>query len=82
LLIDSGIGYTLASLYCDKKNREAFAQLFPEFFDAVSHMTGQILKLAPFYPGAKCRVIILDGEVPQAQGFGDFLAKYNNSRSQ
>ncbi|KAJ7845808.1 hypothetical protein B0H14DRAFT_2584458 [Mycena olivaceomarginata] len=35
-------------------------------------------KLAPFYPDATSRVIILDGEVPQAQGFGNFLATYNN----
>ncbi|KAJ7824717.1 hypothetical protein B0H14DRAFT_2596999 [Mycena olivaceomarginata] len=70
--------YTLASLYCDTKTRVAFAQLFTEFFDAVSHVTGERFKLAPFYPDAACRVVILDGEVPQAQGFGDFLATYNN----
>jgi hypothetical protein len=71
-------GYTLASLYCDTKTRVAFAQLFTEFFDAVSHVTWERFKLAPFYPDAACRVVILDGEVPQAQGFGDFLATYNN----
>ncbi|KAK7024854.1 hypothetical protein R3P38DRAFT_3193769 [Favolaschia claudopus] len=69
---------TLASLYCDKQNTEAFAQLFKEFFDAIRHVTGEIFKLAPFYPDAKCRVVILDGEVPQVLGFGTFLADYND----
>ncbi|KAJ7902279.1 hypothetical protein B0H13DRAFT_1882657 [Mycena leptocephala] len=45
--------YTLGSLYCDTKNTEAFAQLFIEFFDTVQHITGQRLKIAPFYPDAK-----------------------------
>ncbi|KAJ6587236.1 hypothetical protein B0H10DRAFT_1831941 [Mycena sp. CBHHK59/15] len=66
------------SLYCDTKTQAAFAQLFTEFFDAVSHVTGERFKLAPFYPDATCRAVILDGEVPQAQGFGDFLTTYNN----
>ncbi|KAJ7826965.1 hypothetical protein B0H13DRAFT_2440016 [Mycena leptocephala] len=70
--------YTLGSLYCDTKNTEAFAQLFTEFFDTVQHITGQRLKIAPFYPDAKCRIVILDGEVPQGLGFGRFLATYNN----
>ncbi|KAJ7936884.1 hypothetical protein B0H13DRAFT_2430847 [Mycena leptocephala] len=70
--------YTLGSLYCDTKNTEAFAQLFTEFFDTIQHITGQRLKIAPFYPDAKCRVVILDGEVPQGLGFGRFLATYNN----
>ncbi|KAJ6523181.1 hypothetical protein B0H19DRAFT_1277046 [Mycena capillaripes] len=72
--------YTLASLYCDTKIQVAFAQLFTEFFDAVSHVTGERFKFAPFYSDATvtCQVVILDGEIPQAQGFGDFLATYNN----
>ncbi|KAJ7649098.1 hypothetical protein DFH06DRAFT_1332120 [Mycena polygramma] len=69
---------TFASLYCDKQTRQAFAQLFTELFDTVQQVTGEPLKLAPFFPTAKCRAIILDGEVPQAQGFADFLAKYND----
>ncbi|KAJ6454721.1 hypothetical protein C8R47DRAFT_1228572 [Mycena vitilis] len=67
---------TFASLYCDKQTRQAFAQLFTELFDTVQQVTG----IAPFFPTAKCRAIILDGEVPQAQGFADFLAKYNDPR--
>ncbi|KAJ6548279.1 hypothetical protein B0H10DRAFT_1969233 [Mycena sp. CBHHK59/15] len=66
------------SLYCDTKTQVAFAQLFTEFFDAVSHVTGERFKLAPFYPDATCWAVILDGEVPQAQGFGNFLTTYNN----
>ncbi|KAJ6496154.1 hypothetical protein C8R45DRAFT_1094409 [Mycena sanguinolenta] len=72
--------FTLASLYCDTQNKEAFTQLFKEFFDAVAHVTGERLKLAPFYPDAKCRVVIMDGEVPQAQGLAAFLEIYNNPR--
>ncbi|KAJ7210230.1 hypothetical protein C8J57DRAFT_1540028 [Mycena rebaudengoi] len=70
--------YTLASLFCDSKNTQAFAQLFTEFFDAIHHVTGEQFKLAPFYPDARCRTVMLDGEVPQALGFGAFLATYNN----
>ncbi|KAJ7135306.1 hypothetical protein C8R46DRAFT_1201556 [Mycena filopes] len=69
---------TFASLYCDKATTEAFSQLFTEFFDTIKQITGETLKLAPFYPDAKCRVVILDGEAPQALGFADFLASYNN----
>lgn len=71
-------GLTFASLYCDKKTREAFAQLFTELFDTVRQVTGQGLKLAPFFPDANCRTIMLDGEVAQAQGLADFLATYND----
>ncbi|KAJ6603071.1 hypothetical protein B0H10DRAFT_1957908 [Mycena sp. CBHHK59/15] len=39
---------------------------------------GERFKLAPFYPDATCWAVILDGEVPQAQGFGNFLTTYNN----
>ncbi|KAJ6602116.1 hypothetical protein B0H10DRAFT_1823469, partial [Mycena sp. CBHHK59/15] len=66
--------YTLASLYCDTKNTEAFTQLFIEFFDTIYHVMGEHFKLALFYPDAKCRIVMLDGEVPQALGFGAFLA--------
>ncbi|KAK6981621.1 hypothetical protein R3P38DRAFT_2664122 [Favolaschia claudopus] len=69
---------TLASLYCDKQNTEAFAQLFKEFFDTIRHVTGEVFKLAPFYPDAKCRVLLLDGEVPQVLGLGTFHADYND----
>ncbi|KAJ7084812.1 hypothetical protein B0H15DRAFT_802202 [Mycena belliarum] len=69
---------TFGSLYCDTATREAFSQLFTELFDTIRLVTGEILKLAPFFPDAACRVIILDGEVPQAQGLADFLAVYNN----
>ncbi|KAJ6596085.1 hypothetical protein B0H10DRAFT_1828568, partial [Mycena sp. CBHHK59/15] len=77
-LINYAPGYTLASLYCDTKTQVAFAQLFTKFFDAVSHVTRERFKLAPFYPDATCWAVILDGEVPQAQGFGNFLTTYNN----
>ncbi|KAJ7259323.1 hypothetical protein C8J57DRAFT_1233688 [Mycena rebaudengoi] len=65
-------------LVCDSKNTQAFAQLVTEFFDAIHHVTGEQFKLAPFYPDARCRIVMLDGEVPQALGFGAFLATYNN----
>jgi hypothetical protein len=78
LVIQSKLGLTFASLYCDKQTRPAFAQLFTELFDTVQQVTGEQFKLAPFYPDASCRVVILDGEVPQAQGFADWLSKYNN----
>ncbi|CAK5272286.1 unnamed protein product [Mycena citricolor] len=38
---------------------------------------GQTFKLAPFYPEATCRAIILDGEAAQALGLGEFLKTYN-----
>ncbi|KAJ7936314.1 hypothetical protein B0H13DRAFT_1853675 [Mycena leptocephala] len=41
---------TFASLYCDKKTREAFAQLFKELFDTIRPVTGEQFKLAPFFP--------------------------------
>ncbi|KAJ7934270.1 hypothetical protein B0H13DRAFT_1855441 [Mycena leptocephala] len=66
------------SLYCDRKTRPTFAQLFTELFDTIRQVTGEQLKLAPFYPDANCHIVILDGEVPQAQGFVDWLPKYNN----
>ncbi|KAJ7187583.1 hypothetical protein GGX14DRAFT_409088 [Mycena pura] len=71
-------GITFASLFCDTKTHEAFTQLFIELFDTIAEVTGQRLKLAPFYPDAKCRIVMLDGEVPQAQGLGAFLVTYND----
>jgi hypothetical protein len=73
-------GLTFASLYCDKKTKEAFAQLFIELFDTIRQVTGEPLKLAPFFPDAKCRVVIMDGEVPQAQGFAAFLVTFNDPK--
>ncbi|KAJ7503262.1 hypothetical protein B0H11DRAFT_2222543 [Mycena galericulata] len=69
---------TFTSLYCDKQSTESFLQLFTELFDTIRRVTGQPLKLAPFYPDPKCRAVIMDGEVPQALGFGQFLATYND----
>ncbi|KAJ7472507.1 hypothetical protein FB451DRAFT_983137, partial [Mycena latifolia] len=68
----------LTALYCDIKTKEAFAQLFTELFDTIREVTGQFLKLAPFFPDAKCRVVIMDGEVPQAQGFAELLKTHIN----
>jgi hypothetical protein len=65
-------------LYCDTQTKEAFAQLFTELFDTIFQVTGERLKLAPFYPDAECRVIVMDGEVPQAQGYAQFVATYND----
>ncbi|KAJ7162387.1 hypothetical protein C8R46DRAFT_1353332 [Mycena filopes] len=69
---------TFASLYCDTKTDDAFEQLFIELFAAIKRLTGETFKLAPFYPDAKCRIFILDGEVAQAQGLGKFLVNYND----
>ncbi|KAJ7842152.1 hypothetical protein B0H13DRAFT_2273623 [Mycena leptocephala] len=76
--LGAAVEAAFASLYCDRQTRPAFAQLFTELFDTVQQVTGGQFKLAPFYPDANCRVVILDGEVPQAQGFADWLSKYNN----
>ncbi|KAJ7697773.1 hypothetical protein B0H14DRAFT_3655259 [Mycena olivaceomarginata] len=67
-----------ASFYCDRKTKPAFEQLFIEFFDAVYRVTGDKFHLRPFYPDANCRVFVMDGEVAQVQGFGEFLAQYNS----
>ncbi|KAJ7799505.1 hypothetical protein B0H14DRAFT_3787817, partial [Mycena olivaceomarginata] len=69
---------TFASLFCDVKTTEAFTQLFTELFDTIARVTGKPLKLAPFFPDAKCRIVMLDGEVPQALGLGHFLVGYND----
>jgi hypothetical protein len=47
-------------------------QLFIELFDTIAQVTGKPLKLAPFFPDANCRLVILDGEVPQVLGLGHF----------
>jgi hypothetical protein len=65
-------------LFCDAKTTEAFTQLFTELFDTIARITGKPLKLAPFFPDAKCRIVMLDGEVPQALGLGHFLVGYND----
>ena len=65
-------------MYCDRATRAAFCRLFQEFFRIIPELTGAILKLAAFFPGnlsAKLKTIILDGEVAQAQGLADFLAR-------
>jgi hypothetical protein len=72
------LGITFASLFCDVKTTEAFTQLFTELFDTIARVTGKPLKLAPFFPDAKCRIVMLDGEVPQALGLGHFLVGYND----
>ncbi|KAJ6564299.1 hypothetical protein B0H19DRAFT_941731 [Mycena capillaripes] len=71
---------TFASLYCDTKSQEAFEQLFIEFFAAIKNLTGETFKLAPSFPDAKCRIIMLDGEVAQALGLGRFLVNYNDPK--
>ncbi|KAF7325502.1 hypothetical protein MKEN_00399200 [Mycena kentingensis (nom. inval.)] len=68
----------VGTLYCDRNTREAFEQLFIHFFGTVKRVTGRELGLRPWRPDAACRVVILDGEVAQAQGFGDFLVGYND----
>ncbi|KAJ6608982.1 hypothetical protein B0H10DRAFT_1814675, partial [Mycena sp. CBHHK59/15] len=64
---------TFGSLYCDTKKTEVFEQLFTELFATVKNITGETFKLAPFFPEAKCHIIMLDGEVAQGLGLGDFL---------
>ncbi|KAJ7203077.1 hypothetical protein GGX14DRAFT_652541 [Mycena pura] len=34
--------------------------------------------LRPFYPDANCRIFVMDGELAQVNGFGEFLAQYNS----
>ncbi|CAK5265840.1 unnamed protein product [Mycena citricolor] len=70
--------YMFGSLFCDTKSTQAYEQIWSKFFDVIQRLTGRLFKLAPFYPDAKCRVILLDGEVAQAQALGTFLVKYNN----
>ncbi|KAJ7112341.1 hypothetical protein C8R44DRAFT_882712 [Mycena epipterygia] len=72
------VGLTFASLFCDKKSDEAFVQLFAELFDTIKQVTGEALKLQPFFPGTNCWTVMLDGKVAQAQGFGEFLVSYND----
>ncbi|KAJ7861196.1 hypothetical protein B0H14DRAFT_2350276, partial [Mycena olivaceomarginata] len=66
----------LASI-ATKKSAAAFHQLFYELFDSIHRVTGQKLKLRPFFPDANGRIIMLDGEVAQALGLGSFLVTYN-----
>ncbi|KAJ7302863.1 hypothetical protein DFH08DRAFT_826189 [Mycena albidolilacea] len=68
---------TFARLYCNKKSAAAFHQLFYELFDSIHCVTGQKLKLCPFFPDANGRIIMLVGEVAQALGLGSFLVTYN-----
>ncbi|KAJ7858016.1 hypothetical protein B0H14DRAFT_2578007 [Mycena olivaceomarginata] len=72
-VLSLNIDFTFASLFCDVKTTEAFTQLFTELFVTIARVTGKPLKLAPFFPDAKCRIVMLDGEVPQALGLGHFL---------
>ncbi|KAF7371862.1 hypothetical protein MVEN_00043200 [Mycena venus] len=69
---------TFANLFCDSASTEAFTQLFIELFHTVAQVTGTHLKLSPFFPDANCRIVMLDGELPQALGFGHFLVIYKN----
>ncbi|KAF8234132.1 hypothetical protein L208DRAFT_1377032 [Tricholoma matsutake] len=39
-----------ATLFCDRATHEAFLQLFTEFADMVTRVTGSILKLRAFFP--------------------------------
>jgi len=71
-------GLTFASLFCDTASTEAFTQLFIELFDTIAQVAGKQLKLSPFFPDATCRIVMLDGEVPQALGFHHFLVIYND----
>ncbi|KAJ7801228.1 hypothetical protein B0H14DRAFT_2615507 [Mycena olivaceomarginata] len=70
---------TFARLYCNRKSAAAFHQLFYELFDSIHRVTGQKLKLHPFFPNANSRIIMLDGEVSQALGLGSFLVTYNQA---
>ncbi|KAJ7060416.1 hypothetical protein C8F01DRAFT_1253750 [Mycena amicta] len=69
---------SVATLYCERNTREAFEHLFIQLFSVAKRITGQELGLRPWRPDANCRVILWDGEVAQAQGFGDFLVNYND----
>ncbi|KAF8225893.1 hypothetical protein L208DRAFT_1503629 [Tricholoma matsutake] len=57
-----------ATLFCDRATREAFLQLFTEFADMVTQVTGSILKLCAFFPDGSLRCIILDAEAAQILG--------------
>ncbi|CAK5267847.1 unnamed protein product [Mycena citricolor] len=68
---------TLGSIYGDGLDTNAYVHLFTEFWDSVESSTGCFLKLAPFYPDGKLKVIVLDGDIAQAMGLGIFLSRYN-----
>ncbi|CAK5283656.1 unnamed protein product [Mycena citricolor] len=65
------------SVIGDGLDSASYKTMFSEFWDAVESCTGQTLKLAPFYPDAKLKVIVLDGDIAQALGLGMFLVNYN-----
>lgn len=71
-------GLTFASLYCNWATREAFHQLFREFANTVRCVTGSPLRFASLGLGGTIQSLILDGEVAQAQGCGDWLININN----
>ncbi|KAJ7931025.1 hypothetical protein B0H13DRAFT_2263941 [Mycena leptocephala] len=61
-----------------RKTQRPSPSFLSSCFDTIHHIMGQRLKIAPFYPDAKCRIVMLDGEVPQGLGFVRFLATYND----
>ncbi|KAJ7939111.1 hypothetical protein B0H13DRAFT_2261049 [Mycena leptocephala] len=68
-VLSLSIDYTFKRVEGDMDEWEVAG--FLDRFLHLQQVTGEQFKLVPFYPDASCRVVILDGEVPQAQGFGD-----------
>ena len=75
------LGVTLASLFCNKAQRDAFRLLFREFFSAVQRVTGHSLNFHLFMQGAsELWCFIFDAEAAQMQAFGDTVLGLNDSQ--
>ena len=58
------------------ESRDTFCGIFQALFDAVKSVTGRELKLKVLHPKTgTLHGFIADGDVAQAQGLGDVLAK-------
>lgn len=70
----------LASIYCDKSDRETYTELFDMLFEQIERVTGSKLLIFAVH-GEGVRAVLTDCEVPETQGLGDALVKVNKSFS-
>lgn len=71
-------GAILASIYCDKADRETYAEIFQTLFEQVESITGKKLLIFAIH-GKGIRAVLTDCEVPETQGLGDALIVVNKA---
>lgn len=72
-------GLTVARVYCNRQDEDAFTHIWTAYFDSVKQATGERIKILRFDKEGQLLAIIVDGDVAQYHGLGHYLKKHNNA---